>query len=65
MNSGFNPKISNPNAILSQMTSGSFQAPFYFGASQVPVDLGINEMTGNGIHTTTNNRLKKIKIYKN
>jgi hypothetical protein len=30
------------------MESGSFQAPFFFGGSQVPTALGIK---GNGFHT--------------
>lgn len=39
MNSGYYPKVVHPNAILPQMKSSSFQAPFYFGGSQVPVNL--------------------------
>jgi hypothetical protein len=39
MNSGYYPKVIHPNAILPQMKSSSFQAPFYFGGSQVPVNL--------------------------
>ena len=36
MNSGYNPKLSHPFAHLPQMKS---QKPFYFGGSQVPVNL--------------------------
>jgi hypothetical protein len=48
MNSGFNPKVANPNKMLSQMTSGELQTPFYFGGSQVPLDLGLSPKTYSG-----------------
>lgn len=42
----FHPKVANPNKQFIQMTSGGDQAPFYFGGSQVPINLGIR--TGSG-----------------
>lgn len=50
----FNPKVSNPNMSINitQMRSSSSQAPFYFGGSQVPYNLGITKqpkMTGGRI----------------
>lgn len=49
------PKVNNPNAEYRQMTSGGFQTPFYFGGSQVPVNLHTDEhnITGYGIHGYT------------
>lgn len=57
MNSGFNPKVLNPNLntnSIPQTLSGGFQKPFFFGGSQVPYDLNLklnlpNKMTGKGM----------------
>jgi hypothetical protein len=40
---GYNPKVDNPSMTnnITQMRSAAFQAPFFFGGSQVPIDLGI------------------------
>ena len=45
------PKVNHPNAEFRQMTSGGYQAPFFFGGSQVPVNLGLDtqEIAGSGI----------------
>ena len=40
MNSGYYPVVVNPHRRV-QTESGGFQTPFYFGGSQVPVDLHI------------------------
>jgi hypothetical protein len=50
----YNPKMANPYASnnIPQMRSGSSQAPFFFGGSQVPNDLGIikqKNMSGGSI----------------
>ena len=37
------PKVLNPDRELPQMTSASYQPPFYFGGSQVPTALGIDK----------------------
>ena len=44
----YHPKVAHPNKVFEQMTSDTFQTPFYFGASQVPVNLGIE---GSGFKT--------------
>lgn len=36
------PKVLHPDEVLPQMTSGGYQKPFYFGGSQVPESIGIN-----------------------
>lgn len=44
-------KVQNPNLRndIVPMESGGFQAPFYFGGSQVPINLGIdNSISGGG-----------------
>jgi len=48
MSGGYNPKVSNPNLILPQMKSQVFQKPFYFGGSQVPVNLGLPKKVYSG-----------------
>jgi len=35
-------KVLHPNSVLPQMESGGFQAPFYFGGSQVPSAIGLD-----------------------
>lgn len=45
----YNPKVTHPREEFIQMTSGGFQVPFFFGGSQIPINLGI--ATGSGIHT--------------
>ena len=45
----YHPKVEHPNKVFPQMTSDGFQKPFFFGGSQVPVNLGL--ATGSGIHT--------------
>ena len=43
------PKIEHPNKVFMQMESGGFQKPFFFGASQIPLEL--NHLQGSGIKT--------------
>lgn len=54
----YHPKVAHPNAIFPvQMASDTEQPPFFFGGSQVPMNLGM--MSGSGI-------LKPVKtLYKN
>ena len=63
MSGGYNPKVSNPNAMLSQMKSGELQPPFYFGGSQVPVDLGLSRKTygGSGVVSEPSAILRRPK----
>jgi len=48
-NYNFHPKVNNPHLSnnIPQLRSGGFQAPFFFGGSQVPTALGI---AGRGFH---------------
>jgi len=41
-------KVSHPSTSnnIVQMRSGGFQSPFYFGGSQVPINLGIQGNSG-------------------
>ena len=46
-------KVQNPNMSnnIVPMESGGFQPPFFFGGSQIPINLGIdNSIKGEGIH---------------
>ena len=39
----YHTKVDNPSASFPvQMESGGYQVPFYFGGSQVPINLGID-----------------------
>ncbi len=50
MSGGYNPKVSNPNLNnnIPQMRSDEFQKPFFFGGSQVPVNLGLRSSSFSG-----------------
>ena len=43
---GYFPKVTHPNTILTQTLSDGAR-PFYFGASQVPIELGLRDTTIN------------------
>jgi hypothetical protein len=53
-NYNFHPKVNNPHMSnnIPQTRSGSFQTPFFFGASQVPSGLMLSphSFNGSGIH---------------
>jgi hypothetical protein len=54
MNSGFFPKVVNPNGYKLQTQSVEFQKPFFFGGSQVPITLGLHTMNyGKGLPQMT------------
>jgi hypothetical protein len=53
------PKVVNPNAVLPQMTSDTYQPPFYFGGSQVPENLGM--ASGSGIQTSYSSHIDHMK----
>ena len=55
----YRPKVEHPNKVFPQMTSDSFQKPFFFGGSQVPINLGI--VTGSGIHTPYKSHIDHMK----
>jgi hypothetical protein len=55
MSGGFSPKVLFPNDFKVQTQSGEYQKPFYFGASQVPVNLGLkhSSFSGSGMVLTS------------
>ena len=55
----YRPKVEHPNKMFIQMTSDGFQKPFFFGGSQVPVNLGI--ATGSGFHTPYVSHVEHMK----
>lgn len=44
---------------IPQMKSGEFQKPFYFGGSQVPINLGVDNTIGEGIYKVQNKRIRQ------
>ena len=44
----YHPKVAHPNKVFEQMKSDEYQVPFYFGASQVPINTGFE---GSGFKT--------------
>jgi hypothetical protein len=36
----YHPKVEHPKAVMTQMASDCHQPPFFFGGSQVPINLG-------------------------
>lgn len=50
MNSGYRFKVMNPTMSndIPQMKSAAFQNPFYFGGSQVGLNLGLKPVKGSG-----------------
>jgi hypothetical protein len=56
---GYFPKIENQNAILPQMTSNTMQPPFFFGGSQVPINLVLPH--GEGFKTSHKHSLTSMK----
>lgn len=55
----FHPKVNFQKHIFEQMASGGFQKPFFFGGSQVPINLGL--VTGSGIKTQYNSHVVQMK----
>ena len=48
MSGGYAPLVLHPNEYKLQTESGGFQRPFFFGASQVPVNLGLKHSSFSG-----------------
>lgn len=48
MSGGYTPKVVNPNGWKVQTKSNELQEPFFFGGSQVPVNLGLAQKSYNG-----------------
>ena len=71
-------KVQNPDEIFPQMESYAYQVPFYFGGSNVPISLGLDEhkhltvhsisqlkvksITGKGVQNTTMSKHDNIRI---
>jgi hypothetical protein len=53
-NYGYNPKVLHPDMSnnIPQMRSGEFQTPFFFGGSQVPIDLSLPQTRYNGSYSS-------------
>ena len=49
------PKVVNPHSVLPQMTGDTHLPPFFFGASQVPINLHLS--TGSGIRRKFKNSI--------
>ena len=43
---GFFPKVEHQNSLFPQMAPDTAQPAFFFGASQVPINLGIHQGSG-------------------
>jgi len=54
----FNPKVLYPNDFSKQTSSASQQPSFFFGGSNVPVNLGLK------VEPTTKHLAKKVSVYK-
>ena len=54
----YHPKVAQPNKVFYQMESSTFQPPFFFGGSQVPINLGIE---GQGFKTGYVSHLDRMK----
>jgi hypothetical protein len=59
----YRPKVDNPNAIFHQMDSDTSRPPFFFGGSQVPINLNVPH--GSGLktsYTTTDEHTRQIPM---
>lgn len=54
----FSPKVLYPNGFQKQTASASQQVPFFFGGSNVPINLGIK------VNPTKTTLAKKVSVYK-
>jgi hypothetical protein len=64
----YNPKVLNPdlpNSRIPQMTSGGSQVPFFFGGSQIPIDLHLPIPSYDGSYRSDALKMKGqgIKVY--
>ena len=55
----YHPKVAHPNKIFGQMESDCYQPPWYFGGSQVPVNLGIS---GSGFKSQYKTSIDRDKL---
>lgn len=66
MSGGYNPKVEHPymSNNIPQLRSLEFQKPFYFGGSQVPVNLGLSQGQFSGSGFTGNEPPKRMPIFR-
>lgn len=68
MSGGYSPKVANPTMSndIPQMRSAVYQKPFYFGGSQVPVNLGLSKQSysGSGFVGDKPNPKKNVPIFR-
>jgi hypothetical protein len=55
----YHPKVVHPNKVFGQMDSDWVQPSWYFGGSQIPVNLGIG---GSGFKTHYKSSIKRDKL---
>ncbi len=67
-NYAYRPKVEHPHLSnnIPQMRSGGFQTPFFFGGSQVPVNLALpptvyNGSSGSGLHKGKGSLINKMR----
>ena len=63
MSGGYAPLVLNPGSYKAQTLSGGFQKPFFFGASQVPLQIGLKHGTysGSGMVISSTDPTKETK----
>jgi len=71
MDSGFNPAVLYPHSAYNriQRQSEGFKKPFYFGGSNIPINLGLShqQFSGSGFIPSSNTKTyipKSIKYYR-
>jgi hypothetical protein len=64
---GYNPKVFHPEMSnnIPQMRSSCFQKPFFFGGSQVPVNLGLSKQSYSGAGFVGDAPPKRVPIFRN
>jgi len=66
MSGGYSPLVLNPGSFQAQTLSGGFQPPHFFGASQVPLQIGLKHGTYSGsgmIISSTDPTVNSKKLY--
>ena len=63
MSGGYSPMVVNPGSLKIQTLSNGLQKPFFFGASQVPLQIGMKHGTysGSGMIISSTDPTKETK----
>ena len=56
----YHPKVEHPNAILHQMDSDTTRPPFFFGGSQVPINLHMEHDSSSDFKIPYNSSVNSI-----